>query len=77
MKKTYSLWRFYRKSHQNFELWRHLKKIGNLNSAFEKTDSQSSAYDFEKYFRNPLQKCFEFFYHHLWLSQQFTESQAA
>jgi hypothetical protein len=34
---------------------------GNLDSALEKSGNQSSAYDIKKYYRNPLQKCFEFF----------------
>jgi hypothetical protein len=38
------------------------KRIGNLNSAFEKADSQSCACDFEKYgkYRNPLQNLLKF-----------------
>ncbi len=37
------------------------KRIGNLNSAFKKADSQSSTCDFEKKSRNPASKILEFF----------------
>jgi hypothetical protein len=36
------------------------KKIGNLNSAFEKANGQLAACDFEKQYRNPLQNFLNF-----------------
>jgi hypothetical protein len=36
------------------------KRIGNLNSAFEKAGSQSPACDFENLYRNPLQNLWKF-----------------
>jgi hypothetical protein len=57
---------------QNFQIWWHLKENWKTDFAFEKADS----YDFENKYRNPLQKFLNFSLSS-WLTEQFTESQAA